>query len=76
MASRALVEKIEALPPAKRAEVEDFVDFLAARGEHPRPLPDRLTLLERLRTQRKRLLHEHGLYDSLSVLRELRDTGC
>jgi hypothetical protein len=29
----ALVEKIQGLPPEKRAEVEDFVDFLAQRDD-------------------------------------------
>lgn len=27
-----LIEKLQALPPERRAEVEDFVDFLAAKG--------------------------------------------
>jgi hypothetical protein len=27
----ALIEKLKALPPEQRAEVEDFVDFLSAR---------------------------------------------
>ena len=29
---RALLEKLKALPPEHVAEVEDFVDFLRARG--------------------------------------------
>jgi hypothetical protein len=29
----ALIEKIRALPPDKKAEVEDFVDFLSQRGQ-------------------------------------------
>jgi len=29
----ALIEKLQALPPEQRAEVEDFVDFLRARQE-------------------------------------------
>ena len=29
---RALLEKLKALPPERVAEVEDFVDFLRARG--------------------------------------------
>ena len=33
MASKSLIEKIEALPAEKKAEVEDFVEFLAAREE-------------------------------------------
>lgn len=27
----ALLEKLQALPPARRAEISDFVDFLSAR---------------------------------------------
>ena len=32
MATKTLIEKIEALPPEKRAELEDFVDFIASRA--------------------------------------------
>ena len=35
-AEKALLEKLKALPPARRAEVEDFVDFLKAREERTR----------------------------------------
>ena len=38
---QALIDKIEALPPAQRAEVEDFVDFIATRAR-------RLAALDRL----------------------------
>lgn len=31
--SSALIEKIRSLPPDRVAEVEDFVDFLAARDQ-------------------------------------------
>ena len=44
MSARAdaeLLEKLKALPPEQRAEVEDFVDFLAARAEKQAAL-DRL----------------------------------
>jgi hypothetical protein len=37
---RALIEKIEALPPEKKVEVEDFVD-LVARRERERQSPTR-----------------------------------
>ena len=30
---QALLEKLKALPPERVAEVEDFVDFLRARGD-------------------------------------------
>jgi hypothetical protein len=35
-AVEALIEKLKALPPEQRAEVEDFVDFLRARKERAR----------------------------------------
>ena len=38
---QALIDKIDALPPAQRAEVEDFVDFIATRAR-------RLAALDRL----------------------------
>jgi hypothetical protein len=31
--ARALLEKIQALPPERIAEVEDFVEFIAAREQ-------------------------------------------
>lgn len=31
MSAQALIEKIQKLPPQRRAEVEDFVDFLRTR---------------------------------------------
>jgi len=33
---QALIEKLKALPPQRRAEVEDFVDFLKNREERDR----------------------------------------
>ena len=41
MSDQALIEKLRALPADKRAEVEDFVDFLAARSR-------RLAAIDRL----------------------------
>jgi hypothetical protein len=35
-AVEALIEKLKALQPEQRAEVEDFVDFLKARKERAR----------------------------------------
>ncbi len=35
-AEKTLLEKLQALPPERRAEVEDFVDFLKAREERGR----------------------------------------
>lgn len=72
MATRTLTEKIEALPPEKKAEVEDFVDALA--DQHGRA-PSSPGLVERLRARRERLLREHGLFDSLPIIRDLREHG-
>ncbi len=73
MASRALIEKIEALPPAKRAEVEDFVEFLAARpGRVGMPCQD---LLDRIDARREALLRERGLFDTAPLIRSLRENG-
>lgn len=33
---KTLLEKLKTLPPARRAEVEDFIDFLKARDERAR----------------------------------------
>ena len=47
-ADEALLQKIRELPPDRQAEVEDFVEFLAAKDRR-RTAPDRLrTALERL----------------------------
>jgi hypothetical protein len=35
VATKTLIAKIEALPPEKKAEVEDFVESLAQRGIPP-----------------------------------------
>lgn len=72
----ALLEKIESLPPEKRAEVERLVDSLARspEAEHkPAPFPP--GLLERINAVREQLLREHGPFDTLPLIREFRETG-
>jgi hypothetical protein len=69
-----LIEKIEALPAEKKAEVEDFVEFLRSRAVH-NDAKGGESLVERLRAQRAELLREHGLFDSLPHIREFRETG-
>lgn len=44
---RLLIEKIRHLPPHRVAEVEDFVDFLRARGEEKRLVDAASRLSER-----------------------------
>jgi hypothetical protein len=81
MATRTLTEKIEALPAEKKAEVEDFVEFLASRrldnGTAPRqptPAPQD-DLLERIAEHREQLRQKYGLFDSVPIIRELREHG-
>jgi hypothetical protein len=76
MASKNLIDRIEALPPDKRAKVEDFVAFLAGRSRPARAEPDAGAfedLLRRMDERRERLRREVGLFDSVETLRELRD---
>ena len=81
MTTKTLIDKIEALPPEKKAEVEDFVEFLARRGGVPASTDSGTVkafsddLLERIRRRRERLFLEHGDLDTLSILRDLRDNG-
>ncbi len=76
MASKSLIAKIEELPAEKKAEVEEFVDFLRSRPDHADAARrGGENLVEKLRAQRAELLREHGLFDSLSHIREFRETG-
>lgn len=78
MTKEALIEKIEALPPEKKAEVEDFVDSLAARRvlvDPKRPKAHLRELVATIDAGRERLLKEKGLLDSVPLLREFRETG-
>jgi hypothetical protein len=34
MSTQELIDKINKLPPAKKQEVEDFIDFVAAKAEN------------------------------------------
>lgn len=75
-----LVEKIEALPEDKKAEVEDFVDFLRARTDASERITRRAgrippELLDRINERRETLRREHGLFDMLPLIREFRETG-
>jgi hypothetical protein len=81
VATKSLLERIEALPPDKKAEVEDFVEFLARRAKPSetthtplaKTFPD--DLLERIRRRRERIFREHGDLDTITILRELRENG-
>jgi hypothetical protein len=76
MATRTLIDKIEALPPDKRAEVEDFVEFLGRRGS-PRAASGTFPqeLLRAINDEREALRRTHGLFETLTLIREFRETG-
>lgn len=79
MATKTLLEKIDALPPHKQAEIEDFVDRLAESNDTSsanRPakaFPDKL--LHRINADREALFKEQGLFETLPLIREFRETG-
>lgn len=43
-----LIEKLQALPPERRAEVEDFVDFLAAKARKQAAFDRLLSIADQL----------------------------
>ena len=76
MTPRALLGKIEELPPDKQAEVEDFVEFLSRRQASQQPqkaFPD--DLLTGINEDREELRRTHGLFDTLPLIREFRESG-
>jgi len=73
VATKSLLERIEALPPEKKAEVADFVEFLAARSKPTVAAGVSDEFLRRIDERRERLRGQHGLYDSVATIRELRE---
>jgi len=77
MSSKTLIDKIDSLPPEKRAEVASFVDRLAGSA------PERAAaggatpgeLVAGIEARRQRLFKERGLFDSVPLIREFRETG-
>lgn len=70
----ALLQKIESLPPDKRVEVERFVESLAARARAQEPAFSQ-ELFDAIDAARDALLAKHGLIETDSILRELREQG-
>ena len=76
MATKTLIDKIEALPPDKRASVEDFVDSIAEAVATTKEPAFPRELLEKINARREELFREHGLFpDSTRIIRELRENG-
>lgn len=71
MTKEALLEKIESLPPDKRVEVERFIESLA-RSQEPAFSQE---LFDAIDAARDALLAKHGLIETDSILRELREQG-
>ncbi len=77
MTKEALLEKIESLPPEKRAKIEELVASLCAESDArtAAPATPSESLADRLRARRERLLRERGLFNTLPYIREFRETG-
>jgi len=75
MATKTLIDKIDALPPERQAEVEEFVELLgrrAARGSKG-TFPD--ALLRAINEDREELRRTKGLFDTRPLIWEFRETG-
>lgn len=78
MSMQVLLARIEALPPERRAEVEDFVDFLTSRSANEEGSSTKRVsseYIKRINARRQQLFEEHGLFDTVPIIRELRETG-
>jgi hypothetical protein len=76
VATKTLIDKIQALPPDKKARVEDFVDSINDGVASPKKPAFPRELLERIDARREKLFREHGLFpDSTETIRELRENG-
>ncbi len=77
MGAKDLLAKIEALPAKKRAELENLVDSLLKSSSPSPSTPSAFPpgLIDRINARHQALLKEHGLFDSLPLIREFRDTG-
>lgn len=76
--AKSLIDKIDALPPDKKAEVEDFVEFLArrdSRGADSTRSTFPEELLAQINAGRESLLAEQGLIETQEILRTLREEG-
>ena len=76
MSTKELIEKIESLPPHKRAEIERLVDSLQTDSLQTERMPRfSKELFDRVNERRERLRREHRLFDTVSIIRELREHG-
>jgi len=72
--AQALLEKIEALPPERIAEVEDFVDFLSAKLRRTAALDRLLAVVPALEAAGAEQLTEDDIAAELAATRAARRT--
>jgi hypothetical protein len=67
-----LIEKLKALPPEQRAEVEDFIDFLAGRAKKKEALDRLLTIAPTLERAGVAPMTEQEIGEEVKAAREER----
>ncbi len=67
-----LIEKLKALPPEQRAEVEDFVDFLASRTKKKEALKRLLAIAPALEAAGIEPLTEEEINEEVKAVRRAR----
>ncbi len=73
MSTTALLERIEALPPAKRARAEAYVEFLS--HEDPAAAADDDPLVAKILARREHLRATIGTLDNHQDIRDMRENG-
>ena len=73
MSTTDLLEQIEALPPAKRARAEAYVEFLAHEGATETADDD--PLVAKILARRESLRATIGTLDNHKDIRDMRENG-
>lgn len=67
-----LIEKLQALPPERRAEVEDFVDFLSAKARKQAAFARLLSIADQLAAAGVELMTEDEINAEIKAARTER----
>lgn len=70
--TQALLEKIQALPPERLGEVEDFVDFLAAKARRLAAMDRLLAIVPALETAGAPPITEDEIQAEVDAVRSVR----
>ena len=73
--TQTLIEKIEALPPQRVAEVEDFVEFLSAKTQRPAAFERLLTVAPALEAAGAPSISEADVLAEVAAPRGTRRAG-